>query len=74
MSRLLAVDDLIDATAVASAVGLAHRNSVTTYLHRYDDFPRPVVETGGGRCRLWSRTDVDRWIAVRRQAAKVRGR
>lgn len=56
---MVAVEDLIDATAVAEIVGLAHRNSVATYLHRYADFPRPVFEMG--RCRVWSRVDVDKW-------------
>jgi predicted DNA-binding transcriptional regulator AlpA len=74
MARLIQVDDLVDAADVASAVGLAHRNSVATYMQRYDDFPRPLVETGGGRCRLWSRAEVDRWIAARRGAGKMRAR
>jgi predicted DNA-binding transcriptional regulator AlpA len=68
------VDDLIDATGVALVVGLSQRNSVATYLHRYDDFPRPVVVTAAGRCRLWSRSEVERWIAARRKAGRVRGR
>jgi predicted DNA-binding transcriptional regulator AlpA len=72
MPRLVAVEDLIDATTVAAAVGLAHRNSVATYLDRYHDFPRPVVEAGPGRCRLWSRKEIDRWMATRRRAGKVR--
>ena len=70
---MISVDDLVDTTAVASAVGLTHRNSVATYMRRYRDFPRPLVETGGGRCRLWSRTEVDQWIALRRSAGRVRG-
>lgn len=74
MTRLISVDDLIDARAVAAAMGLTHRNSVATYLRRYHDFPRPVVETGPGRCRLWSRTEIDSWIATRRKAGKVRVR
>jgi predicted DNA-binding transcriptional regulator AlpA len=72
MTLLVPVDDLVDVSHVASAVGLAHRNSVATYMQRYQDFPRPLVETGGGRCRLWSRAEVDRWIATRRSAGKVR--
>ena len=74
MTRLIPVDDLVDATDVASAVGLAHRNSVATYMQRYQDFPRPLVETGGGRCRLWSRAEVDQWIALRQSAGKMRSR
>lgn len=62
VGRVIAVDDLVDAAAVASMLGLKHKNSVATYLHRYQDFPRPVVDTESGRCRLWSRTDVQAWI------------
>jgi glutathione-regulated potassium-efflux system ancillary protein KefG len=54
-------DDLIDSQEVADLLGLSHRNSVSTYLRRYDDFPRPVVERGGGRTRLWLRTDIVTW-------------
>jgi glutathione-regulated potassium-efflux system ancillary protein KefG len=54
-------DDLIDSQEVADLLGLSHRNSVSTYLRRYDDFPRPVVERGGGRTRLWLRSDMVDW-------------
>lgn len=58
---LIAPEDLLDASEVAAELGLAHRNSVTTYAHRYDDFPRPVVVRGNGRLQLWSRDDLARW-------------
>lgn len=74
MARHVAVEDLLDATAVASHMGLSHRNSVTTYMTRYDDFPRPVIDTGPKRCRLWSRMDVDKWMRARQRAGKVRAR
>ncbi len=54
-------EDLVDAQEVAELLGLSHRNSVSTYLHRYDDFPRPVIERGAGRTRLWLRKDVLGW-------------
>jgi hypothetical protein len=72
VSRTVAVDDLIDTAHVAAVVGLTHRNSVATYMRRYRDFPRPLFETEGGQCRLWSRTDVESWLASRRTAGKVR--
>jgi predicted DNA-binding transcriptional regulator AlpA len=72
MPRALQADDLIDANDVAAAIGLRHRNSVATYLSRYPDFPRPVVVTGGGRCRLWSRSDVNEWLSARKRAGKMR--
>ena len=58
-------NDLLDTQEVADLLGLSHRNSVTTYLRRYDDFPRPVVERSGGRTRLWLRQDVAGWAARR---------
>ncbi len=53
--------DLVSASEVADLLGLAHHNSVTTYLHRYADFPRPVVEKSSGHIRLWLRQDVQTW-------------
>lgn len=61
MSRKIDVDDLIDANEVARLLGLAHRNSVTTYLNRYPDMPRPTVEIRGSRIRLWSRPEIVNW-------------
>lgn len=56
-------ENLIDATEVAELLGLSHRNSVSVYRRRYDDFPEPVVEKS--RCVLWLRADVERWGAGR---------
>lgn len=54
-------EDLIDSQEVSEILGLAHRNSVTGYLRRYPDMPRPVVELGTGRVRLWLRPQVEAW-------------
>jgi glutathione-regulated potassium-efflux system ancillary protein KefG len=54
-------EDLIDSLEVAKILGLSHRNTVTTYLRRYPDMPRPVVELGTGRVRLWLRPEVEAW-------------
>jgi len=59
------VEDLVSASEVAKILGLTHYNSVTTYLRRYDDFPRPVVDKSGGRIRLWMRQEVERWAVCR---------
>jgi hypothetical protein len=64
MPRRVVVEDLIDVAAVARLLGLSHRNSVTTYLNRYRNFPPPVVDTGRRRCRLWSRKEVKKWALV----------
>jgi glutathione-regulated potassium-efflux system ancillary protein KefG len=58
-------DDLVDALGVAMLLGLAHRNTVSTYQRRYPDMPRPVVDLGKGRPRLWLRSDVARWAESR---------
>jgi len=58
-------EDLIDSQTVAELLGLSHRNSVTTYLRRYADMPRPVVELGQGRVRLWLRSDIVAWVKER---------
>ena len=54
-------DDLIGAAEVQSILKLSHPSSVTTYLKRYQDFPRPVVDLSESRIRLWLRQDIVRW-------------
>ena len=51
--------DLLDASEVATLLGLASFRVVSVYRQRYEEFPRPGVEKG--RCVLWSRADVERW-------------
>jgi glutathione-regulated potassium-efflux system ancillary protein KefG len=66
-------DDLIDAQLVADALGLSHRNSVSLYQRRYADMPRPVVELGSGRIKLWLRSEIEQWSAAhaaRRRTAR----
>lgn len=54
-------DDLIDAAGVAEVLGLANRTSVSVYQRRYPAMPRPVVDLGHGRTKLWSRSAVASW-------------
>lgn len=68
MGRKVDLDDLIDVGEVAELLGLAHKNSVTTYMRRYDDFPAPAIEFADGKCRAWLRQDVMKW------RGQVRGR
>ena len=72
MGRKVDVDDLVDANAAAEALGLAHRNTVSVYQHRYEDMPRPVLDLGDGRVKLWLRHELERWAA--QQAATGRAR
>jgi glutathione-regulated potassium-efflux system ancillary protein KefG len=55
------LDELIDAGEVADILGLAHRNSVSTYRTRYADFPPGRPAPGGGRGRLWTRREIVDW-------------
>jgi hypothetical protein len=61
MGRQVDVDELIGAAEVQSILRLSHPSSVTTYLHRYEDFPRPAVDLSASRIRLWVRQDVISW-------------
>lgn len=54
-------EDLIDAQGVADMLGLAYRNAVSEYQRRYPEMPRPVVDLGPGRPRLWSRKAMLEW-------------
>jgi predicted DNA-binding transcriptional regulator AlpA len=68
------VDDLIDAQTVAKILGLAHRNTVSEYQRRYHNMPRPVVDLGGGRLKLWLRPEIERWVADHHKRSAGRGR
>jgi glutathione-regulated potassium-efflux system ancillary protein KefG len=48
---------------VAELLGLAHRNTVSVYQHRHEDMPRPVLNLGNGRVKLWLRPGGERWAA-----------
>jgi hypothetical protein len=63
VGRKVDVDDLLDANGVAELLGLAHRNTVSVYQHRYEDMPRPVREFGDRRVKLWLRPEIERWAA-----------
>ncbi len=66
MGRSVDVGELIDARDVAELLGLSHPNSVFGYLKRYPDMPRPVVDRGPNRARLWVRSDIEQWAEQRR--------
>jgi glutathione-regulated potassium-efflux system ancillary protein KefG len=65
---MVRLDDLTDAHGVAAILGLAHRNTVSEYQATYQDMPRPVIDLGTGRCKLWLRSEIDQWH--RNRAAK----
>jgi glutathione-regulated potassium-efflux system ancillary protein KefG len=61
MGRQIDVDDVIDARHVAEILGLAQPNTVSLYQRRYEDMPRPVIDMGQGRCKLWLRSEIVAW-------------
>lgn len=65
MGRQLDAEDLIDAQGVAELLGLAQRNTVSAYQRRYPGMPRPVIDLGQGRCKLWLRTEIKKWSEER---------
>ena len=73
--RRVALEDLIDAHDVARILGLSHRNTVSLYLRRYPDMPRPVLDLGRGRPSLWLRPEIEGvgMLARRRSGRRVRG-
>lgn len=65
MAPLVRTEDLIDARGVAQLIGLSHPESVSTYQRRYEDMPRPVVDLGSGRPRLWLKPEIEAWDLAR---------
>jgi glutathione-regulated potassium-efflux system ancillary protein KefG len=61
MGRSIDTDDVVDAQALAELLGLAQRNTVSLYQRRYPAMPRPVIDLGNGRCKLWLRSEVEEW-------------
>lgn len=65
MGRQVDLDDLIGVGEVAQMLGLSQNNSVSTYMNRYADFPRPALIFADGKCRAWVRSDVETWLKSR---------
>jgi glutathione-regulated potassium-efflux system ancillary protein KefG len=61
MGTLIDTDDLIDAQGIADLLGLAQRNTVSLYQRRYPEMPKPVIDLGQGRCKLWLRSEIEDW-------------
>ena len=71
---LVETEDLIDSNEVALLLGLSHRNTVSQYLTKYPDMPRPVIDLGPKRPRLWLRPEIDSWVQHRQPARRGRPR
>jgi predicted DNA-binding transcriptional regulator AlpA len=69
---MVPTEELLDAQGVADILRLAHRNTVSQYQQRYDDMPKPVIDLGRGRVKLWLRPEIEAWAA--QQASRGRTR
>jgi glutathione-regulated potassium-efflux system ancillary protein KefG len=72
MAPQVATEDLIDAHGVADVLGLSHRNTVSQYQRRYPDMPRPVLDLGRGRVKLWLRPEMEKWASVLKADGRTR--
>jgi len=70
MAPRVRTEDLIDAQGVADLLGLSHRNTVSSYQKRYPNMPRPVVDLGRGRPRLWLKPEILAWIRDRNRSSR----
>lgn len=59
------VEDLIDSNDVAEILGLSSPRAVHVYMSRYPDMPRPVVDRGANRAKLWLREEISAWKKTR---------
>jgi glutathione-regulated potassium-efflux system ancillary protein KefG len=66
------VDSIEESRTPGWNLGLGQPNSVSTYQHRYADMPRPVVDLGEGRCKLWLRPQIEAWARRRQQHSGAR--
>ena len=72
VAPMVSTEDLLDAQGVADILRLAHRNTVSQYQQRYEDMPKPVIDLGKGRVKLWLRPEIEEWAV--RQSSRGRTR
>jgi glutathione-regulated potassium-efflux system ancillary protein KefG len=63
MGKRVEIGDLLDARGVAELLGLSHPNTVSVYQHRYPDMPKPALDLGERRVKLWLRPEIQAWMA-----------
>lgn len=59
VGRSVEVENLIDAQGIADRLGLAQRQTISSFVSRYPDFPKALGMWG--RTRLWDWTEVEAW-------------
>lgn len=63
MGHKVDIDELVDARGVAEILGLSHPNTVSVYQYRHGDMPRPALDLGERRVKLWLRSEITAWAA-----------
>ena len=63
MGRRVDLDELLDARGVAELLGVRYPNTVSVYQHRHADMPRPALDLGERRVKLWLRSEIVAWAA-----------
>jgi predicted DNA-binding transcriptional regulator AlpA len=74
MSPTVRTEDLVDARDVAEILGLSHPSAVSVYQHRYEDMPRPIIDLGRGRPKLWLRPAIETWSAAQVASGRTRAK
>jgi glutathione-regulated potassium-efflux system ancillary protein KefG len=69
---MVALEDLIDAHGVAEVLELSHYNTVSVYQRRYPEMPRPVLDLGKGRIKLWLRSEISSWWSKQESEGRTR--
>ena len=59
-------EQLIDASEVAEILGLTEPRGVYVYQDRYVDMPRPIVDRGKNKVKLWFKPEIVEWHQARR--------
>lgn len=72
MNPRVETEDLLDAQGVADVLGLSHRNTVSQYQRRYPDMPRPVIDLGDGRVKLWLQPEIEQWADDQAEKGRTR--
>lgn len=71
MRRLIDLDGLILVGDEAVLLGLAHKDRVTTCMHRGAGLPVPAIEPVDGKRRVWLRQDMGDWRVQERNELRV---
>lgn len=53
---------LIDSAGVAELLGLSTSRAVSVYQRRYPKMPRPILDLGSNRAKLWYRPEILEWL------------